>query len=80
MRLNQPKAKIPLKSDSNRILIEFFDPISAVRFNRRDEFDLNSDTDFESKFELYRKLVEFNRKWLKTTGFRHFRYKSSFSI
>ena len=35
-------------------------------------FDSNSDTDFESKFKLYRKLVEFNWKWLKITRFHHF--------
>ena len=34
MRFNRPKAKIRFKSDSNRLLIDFFDPISAVRFNR----------------------------------------------
>ena len=36
MPLNQPKAKICFKSDSNRLLINFFDPIPAVRFNRSD--------------------------------------------
>ena len=31
MQLDQPPAKIRSKSDSNRLLIDFFDPISAVR-------------------------------------------------
>ena len=31
MRLDQPPAKIRSKSYSNRLLIEFFDPISAVQ-------------------------------------------------
>ena len=37
MRSNRPKAKIPFKSDSNRLLIYFFDPISAVRSTRCDD-------------------------------------------
>ena len=37
MRFNRPQAKIHFKLDSNRVLIDFFDPISAVRFNRRDD-------------------------------------------
>ena len=37
MRFNRPQAKICFKSDSNRLLIDIFDPISAVRFNHRDD-------------------------------------------
>ena len=36
-RSNQPPAKFCLKSDSNCILIKFFDPISAVRSTRCDD-------------------------------------------
>ena len=36
MPFNRPKAKIHFKSDSNHLLIDFFNPIPAVRFNRRD--------------------------------------------
>ena len=72
MRFNRPKAKIHFKSDLNRLFIDFCDPIPAVQFLSSRRFDLNSDTDFESKCELYQKLVEFNQKWSKTTGLRHF--------
>ena len=34
---NRPQAKFCLQSDSNSLLIDFFDPISAVRFTRRDD-------------------------------------------
>ena len=34
MQFNRPKAKICFKSDSNLLLIDFFDPISAVQLNR----------------------------------------------
>ena len=37
MRLNQPQANICFKSDSNRLLIDFFYPISAVRSTRGDD-------------------------------------------
>ena len=37
MQSNGPPAKFRFKSDSNCLLINFFDPISAVRFNRRDD-------------------------------------------
>ena len=37
MRLNRPQAKIHFKSDLNRLLIDFFDPIPAVRFNCHDD-------------------------------------------
>ena len=33
MRSNQPQAKY-----SNHLLIDFFDPISAIRFNRSDDW------------------------------------------
>ena len=36
MLSNRPQAKICFKSDLNRLLIDFFDPISAVRSTRRD--------------------------------------------
>ena len=35
MGSNWPQAKFCLKSDSNHVLIDFFDPISAARFTRR---------------------------------------------
>ena len=34
MRLDQPQAKFRLKSDSNCLLIDFFNPISAAQFIR----------------------------------------------
>ena len=46
MRLNRPKAKIRFKSDSNRLVIDFFDPklsldlieiIAGFNQNRRDD-------------------------------------------
>ena len=37
MRFYRPKAKIRFKSDLNRLLIDLFDPIPAIRFNRRDD-------------------------------------------
>ena len=37
VRFNRPKAKIFFKSDSNRLLIYFFDLIPAVRFHRCDD-------------------------------------------
>ena len=37
MRFNGPKAEIRLKSDLNCLLINFFDPIPAVGFNRRND-------------------------------------------
>ena len=37
MRLDRPQAKFRLKSDSNHLLIDFFDPISAAQFTRRDD-------------------------------------------
>ena len=37
MQSNQPQAKINFKSDSNRLLINFFDPISAIRSTRCDD-------------------------------------------
>ena len=52
-QFNRPKAKIRFKSDSNRLLINFFDPIPAVRFNRRDDWNLD---------HLYCKLTEIDQK------------------
>ena len=37
MRSNRSQAKDRFKSDSNHLLINFFDPIPAVRFNYRDD-------------------------------------------
>ena len=37
MRSNQPQAQFCFKSDLNRILINFFDLISAARYTRRDD-------------------------------------------
>ena len=37
MRFNRPQANIRFKSALNRLLIDFFDPIPAVRFNHRDD-------------------------------------------
>ena len=37
MRSNRPQAKFCFKLDLNRLFIDFFDPISAVRFARRDD-------------------------------------------
>ena len=43
--------------------------------------DSNSDSDFESEFDSYQKLVEFNRNWSKRNRFGHFQrrfwYKST---
>ena len=37
MQSNQPPAKFSFKSDSNCILIDFLDPISAIGSTRRDD-------------------------------------------
>ena len=37
MRSNRPQAKYCFKSDSNRLFVNFFDPISAVQFNSCDD-------------------------------------------
>ena len=37
MRLDQPQAKFRLKSDSNCLLIGFFNLIPAAQFTRRDD-------------------------------------------
>ena len=37
LQSNRPQAKILLKSDSNCLLINFFGPISTVRFNCRND-------------------------------------------
>ena len=47
MRLNRHKAKIRFKSDSCRILIDFLDLISAVRFNRRDDDSIRNRDRFQ---------------------------------
>ena len=70
MQLDRPWAKFCLKSDSNCLLMDFLDPISAARsiyLLRR--YDTNSDTKFDSEFEFDQKYIEFDQKWLKTTRF-----------
>ena len=37
MQSNRPQVKFCFKSDSNGILIDFFDPISAAWYTRRDD-------------------------------------------
>ena len=37
MQLDRTQAKFHLKSDSNCLLIDFFDPIPAARFTRCDD-------------------------------------------
>ena len=37
MQSNRPQAKFRLKSDSNHILIVFFDPISVAQYTRRND-------------------------------------------
>ena len=41
--------------------------VILFNWNRRD--NTNLDTKFESKFEYDQKFIEFDQKWLKTTGF-----------
>ena len=68
MQLNQPNAKICIKSDSNWLLIDFFDTklspdvikiVAGCNQNCCD--DSNLDPEFKSEFDSYRKLVEFNQ-------------------
>ena len=66
MQFNRPQAKICFKSDSNCLLIDFFDPISVVLSTHRD----NSIRIQTIYIESEPKLIEIN--WL-------FRYKSTFS-
>ena len=47
MRCNRPQAKFRFKSDSNRVLIDFFDPKSSP--------DTNSDKNMIEKVDLYQK-------------------------
>ena len=70
MQLDRTQAKFHLKSDSNCLLIDFFDLISAARLIyllRR--YDTNSDTKYDSEFEFDQKYNKFDQKWLKSTGF-----------
>ena len=58
MRSNRLQVCNLLKSDSNRLRINIYDPIPVVRFTRRDDpirFNIE-------KVRLYKKLVEFDRK------------------
>ena len=41
-------------------------------FHRNHCHDSNWDSDFESEFDLYRKLVKFNQNWSKMNIFPHF--------
>ena len=59
MRLDWPQAKFCLKSDSNSLLIDFFDPIPAVQFTRRDDW-IQIRTIIRSKSLI---LDRFNQKW-----------------
>ena len=57
--------EIGFKSSFNRLLLSKI--VAEIHQNRCD--DLNLDSDFELGFDLYRKLVEYNRKLLKKTKF-----------
>ena len=54
MRSNQPQAIFCLKSNSNRVLIDFFNPISAARYTCRNDSN-GIWTIIISKFNLYQK-------------------------
>ena len=60
MRSNRPQAKFCLKSDSNHLLSDFFDPISAAQFTRRDDL-IRIQTRIRLKSSI---LYRFNQKWL----------------
>ena len=65
MRLDQPPAKIRCESDSNRLLINFFDPISAVRSIVATISIQNPDHYMESSSILIKKwsnLIKIGRK------------------
>ena len=46
---------------------QLFQSEIVILFHRNRRDDKNSDTEFE--FQYDQKFIEFNRKWLKTTGF-----------
>ena len=86
MRFNRPQAKIHFKSDSNRVLIDFFDLISTVRFNRRDDtirIRTQISNPISNYIENWSNLVENGQKRPDFNIFdinRCFRYNLSFSI
>ena len=61
MRSNRPQAKFCFKLDSNRILVDFFDPISAARYTRQDDsiqnwiINILKKLIYIEKIDLYRK-------------------------
>ena len=57
IRLDRPPAKIWSKSDSNRLLINFYDPISAVRSIVATILIRNSDHYIESSLILIKKSL-----------------------
>ena len=65
MRFNWPKAKIHFKSDSNCLLINFFDLIPAVQSTRRDD-SIQIRTKIISKIQFISKS---NRNRSKLTDF-----------
>ena len=78
MRFNQPQAKIQLKSNLNRLLIDFFDPISAVEFNRcNDSIRIRTQISNSNYIENWSNLIENGRK---RHFRRHFGYNLWFSI
>ena len=84
MRSNPPKVKICFKSDSNRLLIDFFDPISADRSTRRNDSILIRTIYIKNSSILIKIssiLIENGWIWSKRVKFdRLFRYKLSFWI
>ena len=76
MQLDRPPAKIRSKSDSNRLLIDFFDPISAVpsivetiSIRNPDHYIQSSTILIGKMFDLYQKLVEIEHKLSFWTSF-----------
>ena len=63
MRLDQPPAKIRSKSDSNRLLINFFDPISAIRSIVGTITIQNPDHYIKSNSILIKKWSNLIKKW-----------------
>ena len=65
MRFNRPKAKIPLKSDSNHLLINFFDTNGLLMLNRRDKIEtIPADGKKIEKFDfrsILIKMVKFDQ-------------------
>ena len=79
MRLNGPKAKICFKLDSNRLLIAFFDPIPAVRFNRRNN-SIQIRTQCLNLIKYGQKRPDFVVFFIIFEIICRFQYNSSFSI